>query len=79
MFESTPDHESASGASRDPDQDPAQSDLEDTVDEMEERVLGHTVDQVRDEDDAETPAEEQDLDPDDGGTGADRGPGAEPA
>ncbi|WP_346274521.1 hypothetical protein [Pseudonocardia sp.] len=46
---------------------------------MEERVVGHTVDQVRDEDDAETPAEEQDLDPDDGGTGAGRGPGAEPA
>jgi hypothetical protein len=79
MFESTPDHESASSASRNSDQDPAQKHLEDTLDEMEERVLGHTVDQVRDEDDAETPAAEQDLDPDDAGTGADRGPGAEPA
>ncbi|MCW0211720.1 MAG: hypothetical protein OJJ54_00010 [Pseudonocardia sp.] len=77
MFESTPDHESASGASS--DQDPAQKDLENTVDEMEERVLGHTVDQVRDEDEAESPADEQDLDPDEGSDGPDRGPGAEPA
>jgi hypothetical protein len=37
-------------------------DLEKTVDELEERVLGHRVDQVRSEDDDPTaPAFEQDL------------------
>jgi hypothetical protein len=38
-------------------------DLERTVDELEERVLGHRMDQVRSEDDEPAaPAFEQDLD-----------------
>jgi hypothetical protein len=41
----------------------APTDLERTVDELEERILGHRVDQVRSEDDdPAAPAFEQDLD-----------------
>jgi hypothetical protein len=46
------------------------------IDDLEERVLGRRIDQVRDEDDDETaPAFEQDAD----GQPADRGPGTEPS
>lgn len=42
------------------------TDLERSVDEMEERVIGHTVGQERHEDDdPDAPAFEQDLDEDD--------------
>jgi hypothetical protein len=56
------------------------TDLERTVDQLEERVLGHRVDQVRSEDDPEghdgaAPAFEQDLD----GGPATEGPTAEPS
>lgn len=55
------------------------NDAERVVDELEERVLGNRVDQVRHEDDdPEAPAHEQDLDADDEGR-ARHGPGAEPS
>jgi hypothetical protein len=51
-------------------------DLEGTVDELEERILGHRMDQVRSEDDdPAAPAFEQDLDDE---PPAD-GPAAEPS
>jgi hypothetical protein len=55
-------------------------DLEKTVDDLEERVLGHRVDQVRQEDDdPDKPAFEQDLDTADPGSDPETGAGAEPS
>jgi hypothetical protein len=61
-------------------QDPTSpSDLERIVDDLEKRVLGHRVDQLRDEDDVpEKSAFEQDLDTEDSESEPDTGPGAEP-
>ena len=56
----------------------ASDDLEQVVDDLEDRVLGHRVDQERDEDDVpEKPAFEQDLDTDGPAPDAGTGPGAE--
>ena len=49
--------------------------LEETVDALEERVLGERANQSRDEGQDESPAIEQDLDPEDMGSGA----GSEPS
>ena len=49
--------------------------LEETVDALEERVLGERVDRSRDEGQDESPAIEQDLDPEDMSSGA----GSEPS
>lgn len=58
----------------------APSDLEQTVDELEDRVLGHQVDQVRHEDDdPDKPAFEQDLDTADPDAEPGSGAGAEPS
>lgn len=79
MTEHEPGSETGAQASTRPD------DLERVVDDLEERVLGHRVDQVRHEDDApDEPAFEQDLDTEDLDTGApvtypEAGPGAEPS
>ena len=51
---------------------PVGAETEDAVDELEERVLGHRVDQVREED---PPASDQDVEP---GEEPDDGPGSEP-
>ncbi|MEU7817523.1 hypothetical protein [Pseudonocardia sp. NPDC049154] len=49
---------------------------EETVDRLEEEVLGHRVDQLRDEEEDPRPAHRQDVEP--GGDASD-GPGAEPS
>jgi len=49
--------------------------LEETVDALEERVLGERANQSRDEGQDESPTIEQDLDPEDMGSGA----GSEPS
>ncbi|HYZ08176.1 MAG: hypothetical protein LC799_06190 [Actinobacteria bacterium] len=49
--------------------------LEETVDALEERVLGERAGQSRDENQDESPAIEQDLDPEDMSSGA----GSEPS
>ncbi|MFR9801195.1 hypothetical protein ACL02T_02700 [Pseudonocardia sp. RS010] len=49
---------------------------EETVDRLEEEVVGHRVDQRRDEEEDPRPAHRQDVDP---GGGATDGPGAEPS
>ncbi|WP_433507897.1 hypothetical protein ACQP04_16420 [Pseudonocardia halophobica] len=49
---------------------------EETVDRLEEEVVGHRVDQRRDEEEDPRPAHRQDVEP--GGDAPD-GPGAEPS
>ena len=53
-------------------------DLEGTDDRLEEKVLGHRVDQVRDEDEGPEASDAQTVEPGDGGD-PDTGAGAEPA
>lgn len=54
-------------------------DPEQVVDDLEDRVIGHRVEQDRSEDDdPEKPAFEQDLDTEDPGAGSEDGAGAEP-
>lgn len=50
--------------------------VEEAVDRLEEDVVGHRVDQRRDEEDDPRPAHRQDVE---SGTGAPDGPGAEPS
>ncbi|HTK64466.1 MAG TPA: hypothetical protein VL595_18900 [Pseudonocardia sp.] len=55
-------------------------DPEQVVDALEDRVVGHRVDQARTEDDdPDKPAFEQDLDTEDPAAGSDTGAGAEPS
>jgi len=49
---------------------------EETVDRLEEEVVGHRVDQSRDEESDPRPAHRQDVEP---GTDAEDGPGTEPS
>ncbi|MFC5946959.1 hypothetical protein ACFQH9_01540 [Pseudonocardia lutea] len=51
---------------------------EEAVDELEEKVLGHRVDQRRDQD-ASRPGDGQDVLPEADGTGATEGSGSEPS
>ncbi|GAA4686814.1 hypothetical protein GCM10023215_22980 [Pseudonocardia yuanmonensis] len=60
-----------------PGNDTHPTQTEEAVDRLEEKVVGHRVDQGRD--DASRPADGQDLLPDSESTGATDGPGSEPS